>query len=346
MAVSSRISYRRGFNRMILRTPISEMLKFHFGSKILWVDGEEGILTEIVVDPVTRRVTQLWLKQGRFFGKIVQVPFDTVMGASSEAVTLSLKRAEAAATSGDGGAVLDGKTAVERANASARGVLRMVAVHPTSGELAYIVAHNMRPNQSTMLRAEYITEIAKERLVVSIPDEVFNALPPYRSDSELQRDVESILFDITPMHIDLKGISIRVLDGVLYLDGNISSSLRADMAQDQVYGVEGLLEIHNNLVGDDRLAADLAMALGQDARTRDLPLGVYPRLGIVRLSGAVRNNAQKNAAGEIARNFPGVRGVINDLVIDPQEDMLRVMAAPEGGEAEDKVPGKYVRHTQ
>ena len=330
---------------MNMRTSISEMLKLHFGSKILWSDGEDGTLTEIIVDPATRRITHLWLKQGRFFGKIVQVPFGAVSDASSEAITLNLKRADAAAT-GNGGAVLDGKTAVERANSSARGVLRMVAAHPASGELAYIVAHNVRPNQNIMLRTDTIQEITKERIVVSIPDEVFNALPSYRSDSELQREVESILYDITPMHIDLKGITFRVLDGVLYLDGNISSSLRADIAQDQVYGVQGLLEIHNNLVGDDQLAADLAMVLGQDARTHDLPIGVYPRLGVVRLSGAVRTTAQKSAAGEIARNFPGVRGVINDLVLDPQEDMLRVMAAPEGGEAGDKVPGKYIRHTQ
>jgi osmotically-inducible protein OsmY len=133
---------------------------------------------------------------------------------------------------------------------------------------------------------------------------------------------------------------------VLYLDGNISSSLRADIARDQVYGVEGLLEIKSNLVGDDRLAADLALALGQDRRTRDLPMGIYPRLGVVRLSGAVHNGQQKAAAEEIARKFPGVRSVVNDLVVDPKADMLHVMSAPEGGESQDKIPGKYVRHTQ
>jgi osmotically-inducible protein OsmY len=148
------------------------------------------------------------------------------------------------------------------------------------------------------------------------------------------------------MHIDLKGIKIRVLDGVLYLDGNISSSLRADMARDQVYGVEGLLEVKNSLVGDDTLAADLARTLGQDPRTRDLPIGVYPKLGAVRLSGAVHTAQQKAAAEEIARKFPGVRSVSSDLLVDPTSDMLRVMSSSEGGETEDIIPGKYIRHTQ
>ena len=90
-------------------------------------------------------------------------------------------------------------------------------------------------------------------------------------------------------------------------------------------GVNGLLEINNRLVGDDRLASDLAMALGRDPRTHNLPIGVYPRLGIVRLSGAVHNAQQKAAAEEIARNFEGVRSVFNDLIVDPKADLLHVM---------------------
>jgi hypothetical protein len=41
-----------------------------------------------------------------------------------------------------------------------------------------------------------------------------------------------------------------------------------------------------------------------------------------------------------------VISVINDLVVDPQADLLHVMSSSEGGEAEDKVPGKYIRHTK
>ncbi len=158
--------------------------------------------------------------------------------------------------------------------------------------------------------------------------------------------MEARLYDFTPLHVDLPAIRRRVLDSVLYLDGNISSSLRSDIVTDQAAGVPGLMEINNNLVGDDTLAADLAMALGRDPRTRDLPIGVYPRLGVVRLSGAVHNSQQKSAASEIIRNFPGVRSVDNTLVVDPKIDLLNVMASSEGAEAEDIVPGKYIRHTK
>jgi len=90
-------------------------------------------------------------------------------------------------------------------------------------------------------------------------------------------------------------MTVHVLDSVLYLDGNISSQLRADIVEDQVLGVAGSLAIKNNLVGDDRLAADLAMTLAQNSQTSNLPIGIYPRLGGVRLSGVVPTSRQKAA---------------------------------------------------
>lgn len=329
-------------------TLISEMQKFHFGSKVFFADGEDGILLHVIFDPATRRLAHIGVKQGRIFGKIVHLPYGTVVNATGDGVTLGINRADAAAASSVSvvGALLDNKSVVENTASTARGTLMMVAVHPENAELAYLVVHHLRPGQNTLLRQNFVTDIGTGYIKVNIPGTALNELPPYRPDDVLQQEVEAILFDITPLHVDLKGISARVLDSVLYLDGNISSSLRGDIASDQVLGVPGLLEIKNNLVGDDRLAADLAMVLGNDPRTRDLPIGVYPRLGVVRLSGAVHNAQQKAAAGEIAKGFPGVRSVINDLIVDPKADILRVMSPAEGGEAEDKVPGKYIRHTK
>jgi osmotically-inducible protein OsmY len=122
--------------------------------------------------------------------------------------------------------------------------------------------------------------------------------------------------------------------------------LRGDIVEDQASGVQGLLEVKNHLVGDDLLAGAIALAIGRDPRTHDLPIGVYPRLGDVRLSGAVHNEQQKAFAEEIARAVPGVRNVDNDLVVKPDSDILNVMAGAAGGESQDIVPGKYVRHTK
>ena len=329
-------------------TSISEMQKLHFGSKIICDDGDDGFLTQVILDPAAHGITYIGVKQRRLFGNTVYLPYDTVINATGSGITIRPKLAElaTASSSSPGGVLLDDKSTVENSASSAKGRLMLIALHPDSNQIAYLVAHDLRPGQDTLIRAEYITEISTGHINLNVPAATLNALAPYRPDSVLQRAVEAALFDATPLHIDLKAISVHVLDGVLYLDGNISSSLRADIARDQAMGVSGLLEVKNNLVGDDRLASDLAMALGRDPRTRDLPIGVYPRLGVVRLSGAVHNSQQKAAAEEIARNFDGVRSVINDLLVDPKAEQLNVMSGAEGGESIDKVPGKYIRHTK
>ncbi len=333
---------------------ISEMQKFRFGSKVVCSDGEYGTLAQVVFDASTRCMTHINVKQGRLFGKTMLLPFATITSAGSDGIALRIASSDVEAASQTGGevkgALLSNKSAVELAGTASRGTLALVAVQPGSGELAYLVAHHLFPRQDTLVRAGFVTALATEHITVSVAGVVGvagttpGALPLYLPDRVLQQEVESILFDLTPLHIDLKGMNIRVLDGVLYLDGNISSSLRGDIVVDQVSSVAGLLEIKNNLVGDDKLAADLAAALGKDPRTRDLPIGVYPRLGVVRLNGTVQSVQQKAAAEEIARNFPGVQSVINELNVDPRADILPVMA-PAGGN-EDKVPNKYTRHTK
>lgn len=329
-------------------TSIAEMNKFHFGSRVFCTNGEDGVLTHVGFDAATRHLTSIVVRQGRLFGKTFYLPADKITTAASDGIQLAMTLEELAGASKSSlnGVLLDNKSIVERDGGAGRGTLELVALHPRTNELAYIVAHNLRPNQSTLLQAHYVTKIENGHIIVSVPDVTLQTLAPYRPDSELQQEVEAILFDLTPLHVDFRGMMVKVLDSVLYLDGNISSSLRSDIVTDQASGVPGLLEIKNNLVGDDQLAADLALALGHDERTRELPIGVYPKLGVVRLSGSVHSEGQKAAAEEMARSFAGVRAVNNGLTVDPRVDTLSVMTAPEGSEVTDKVPGKYIRHTK
>lgn len=331
---------------MSKNAPISAMLAFHFGAKVFCSDGQDGVLTHMLFDATSKRLTHLAIKQGRLFGKTVYVPFEKVRQASGDGVWLTCTLAElaASASAAGSGIMLDPRTTVK--GVTGAGTLALVATQPVSGGLAYIVVHNLLPGRSTLVRAHYVEILAPDQINISADEVYLKSLPPYRSDRELQQEVDQIIFDLGFLHIDLKGMSLRVLDSVLYMDGNISSSLRSDLARDQVSGVEGLLEIKNNLVGDDTLASDIARALGQDERTRELPIGVYPELGIVRLSGSVHNAQQKAAASEIVKKFAGVRGITNNLVVDPSAALLYVMSPPEGSEIKDITPGKFVRHTR
>jgi osmotically-inducible protein OsmY len=333
---------------MIRSTFIPEMRKFRLGTKIVCSDGEEGFLSSIGFDGAHQRLFAIGIHIGRLFGKTVYVPFARVVDAKSDGIVLDVTSEQLLEASRQvpDGVWLDSRNAVVNADTSARGTLMLVAVHPESAELAYIVAHHLRPGWDTLLRRDVIRKIEKDQITVSLPGVVLQTLPPYRTDEELQADVERILFELTPLHVDFRGIMVRVVDGVLYLDGNISSSLRGEVVEDQAVGIQGLLGVENRLVGDDVLASNVALVLGHDPRTHDLPIGVYPCLGVVRLSGAVHNELQKQVAEEITKSVPGVRAVNNDLVIMPDMDILNVMAPAAGGEAQDLVPGEYVRHTK
>ena len=327
-------------------TSLSEMLKIFFGGKLFCTDGEGGTLSQLLFDASGRRFTHLVVKQGRLFGKIVFIPIAKVTRANEDGIWLSITTAEIAgsSTTESSGVALTSHTAIK--TSSGNGTLVLLAAQPDSGDIAYAVAHGLRSGHATMLPAEYLTAFTAHEITVSADEKTLHTLPVYRSDRDLQREVEELAFELGFLHIDFKAMHLYVRDSILHMEGNISSSLRSDLLADQVTGVTGLSGIQNDLTADDSLANDIALAIGQDERTRSLPIGVYPQLGVVRISGSVSNPSQKNVAAEIASKFAGVREVINDLVLDPKADMLYVMSAPEGGESKDLIPGKFTRHTK
>ena len=333
---------------MLNSTTISATLKFRLGAVIVCSDGKEGTVTSLGFDGTNRCSFALGIHIGRFFARTVYVSFAHVIDATSSPITLDIASEQLLKASKEipSGVWLDNRCVVVNTDASARGTLVMIAIHPGGKELSYIVAHHLRLGQDTLLRGDVVTKIDANQITISLPAATLQTLPPYRTDEELLVEVERALFELTPLHIDFGGMTIRVVDGVLYLDGNISSSLRSDIVEDQVLGIPGLLGVENRLVGDDILASNVALTLGHDPHTHDLPIGVYPRLGVVRLSGAVRNKQQKDAAEEIAKSVPGVRRIENDLVVKPDRELLPVMTPAASGEAQDLVPGQYVRHTK
>lgn len=327
---------------------MSAIMKFCFGTPVICSDGQGGTLASVLYESSSRRLTQIAVRRSRLVGRTHLLPFESVTTATDDRVQLNCSLAQLAASPRLGapgaGLLLHARTEVSAEAGS--GTLALVAVQPGSGELISLVAHHLVPGHDTLLCGDEVSVLAGEKITVALDAASLQAKPPYRSDRELQDEVDSILFDLGFLHIDLKGMSMHVLDGVLSMEGNISSTLRGELVRDQVAGVKGLRAIHNHLVGDDTLAASIAGALGQDERIRDVPIGVYPQLGVVRLSGFVHSAGQKDAAIERARAVPGVRALIDDLAVDPAGAMLYVMSAPEGGEIKDITPGRFTRHTR
>src|SRR5689334_5958195 len=152
---------------------ICAMHQFHFGRSIRCSDGEAGLLTQVVFDAASRRVTALGVTLGGWFGRRVYVSFATVVPVTGESIALRISRAVLAASRKEApaGALLDSKSVVENDHPSgtaAKGTLQLIAVHPQSGALAYLVAHHLRPRQDSFLRAEDVTQIETGHVEVSL----------------------------------------------------------------------------------------------------------------------------------------------------------------------------------
>ena len=79
------------------------------------------------------------------------------------------------------------------------------------------------------------------------------------------------------------------------------------------------------------------MALAHDPRTANEHIGVYPKFGDVHLRGRATHTEARQAAGAIAATVPGVKQVANELGIDPNADVVPVLAGITN--EEDMVPG-------
>jgi osmotically-inducible protein OsmY len=147
-----------------------------------------------------------------------------------------------------------------------------------------------------------------------------------RADDELCQDVYHRLRDCQLVRLDLPGITIHARDGVVWLRGHVSSDGKRRRTDEVLWGLDGLLELHNELVTDTDLAAAVAMALAYDPRTARERIGVYPSLGVMRLRGIVRTPRAHAGAWEIAAAVPLVKQVVNELRVGPAADVLPDLA--------------------
>jgi osmotically-inducible protein OsmY len=108
-------------------------------------------------------------------------------------------------------------------------------------------------------------------------------------------------------------IDVRVMNGVAHLFGHVSSLTNQHRAERILQNIPGLLGINNYLIPDDRLMADVAVALGSLEHTYDCKFFTGVSHGIVLLSGTVGNAEVKLLAEKCAAGNPNVRGVISSL---------------------------------
>jgi osmotically-inducible protein OsmY len=124
--------------------------------------------------------------------------------------------------------------------------------------------------------------------------------------------------------IDLRDESITSNQGVVTLSGSVGSDEEKQRAQEVARGAPGVRSLRANLTvrlsetsqdPDEALAARVLRAFREDGRVSPLQVKVSVRNGVVTLTGQVDSIDRQNAALEAASRAPGVRRVLNQVII-------------------------------
>ncbi len=319
----------------------AEAQRFRFGAAIQASDGVAGSLVMVVVDEQRRASTHLGIRMSPFHRHVVLVSVDRVTDATADTVTLSIPQDRIAR---DGPTVMPSGIALTRSTrVSASGAPRnfighlvQVSIHREAHELHHLVAAR-RLHGTVLVLASLITGITPRDIAVSLTGVPPEQLVRYRPDEELRRNAYDRLYDYAPLRIDLSGIAIYALDGGVWLRGHVSSDGKRRLAEHQLRDLVGMFELHNELVADEELAAAVAMALAHDPRTAGQHIGVYPQLGDTYLRGSVQTRAARTGAGDGAAGVAGVKGVMNELRVDPHAGAVPALASVSN--REEMVPG-------
>lgn len=318
-------------------TELADVVKYRFDATIQASDGEAGRLAAVIVDAGKRCVLAVGVKVGFLVGATYYVPVENVLGGKEDQLSLAIpldeiKQSPRAVPSG---AALTTGTVITSGGKSLGKLAQLTAT--TDEQAVQTIVLDRGVHGEALISASQVTGVSTKQIQIELSGAAADKLTPFRRDSDLYDEVYHTLFDYGPLRIDLAGMNIRVVDGAVWLFGHVSSDLNQRLASDLLQGITGVASIHNQLVTDTDLAAQVSRALARDPRTAGEMIGVYPLLGEVRLRGSVRTAEARAAAGEIAQATPGVKSVANDLRVDPNVRVVPVMAGITN--EEDMVPG-------
>lgn len=307
--------------------------KVRFGADALTSEGERGSVTEIVVDPTTGAAIGVGIRFG-MFARLVYAGFERLTLGSDDAIALDTPRSALSATP-LAGVRLSPATQVNL-DGKRLGRLAHITFDSATREALRIVID--RGVGAVVVSARGLTKVEAGALALSSDRDGAGAtLTPYHADRDLREDIRQAIEKYGRMRVDIAGVDIQVVDGVVWLRGHVSSELNRRLVEDLSSGVEGVANIHNLLITDPDLAVNISRALARDPATAEERIGVYPSLGRVYLRGAVRTAAAREAAARIAVADHGAREVINELRVNPNATVLPALAGVTGNE--DAVPG-------
>jgi len=116
-------------------------------------------------------------------------------------------------------------------------------------------------------------------------------------------------------------VKVKVENGWVTLEGELQWNYQKGAAKKAVSSLTGVEGVSNNITiksetNDEIEKVDIELALGRNWSINNRDIHVKVKGNIVTLNGTVRSLYQKDEAGRIAWNAPGVWVVNNELAID------------------------------
>jgi osmotically-inducible protein OsmY len=179
--------------------------------------------------------------------------------------------------------------------------------------------------------------VATVQLNVQVSAAELAQMPVYMADAVIERYVHQTLDEVVPSQRARHEIKPEVQAGRvnLYTDNRFPLDLitTGDAAKAALASTPGVVEISDHMIYSEKLQQQVSEALA----TKGLgDVGVLCEHGLIVLSGAVKDNATRHQARDIALKVTGVKGVVNNLEIQPSPEVPPI-EEPEEAEMRSQV---------
>lgn len=156
-----------------------------------------------------------------------------------------------------------------------------------------------------------------------------------RTDADIQRDVvESLYWDV---RLDSADVGVTVEEGRVTLLGSVPTYRARSAAREDALVIRDVVDVENRLQvevspdldtpDDTELESTVRDVLDADPDLAAADVEVEVEKGTVHLSGSVPTFWERELARSVAVTLPGVRGLVNEVVVVPEGDHDDVVLA-------------------
>jgi len=151
-----------------------------------------------------------------------------------------------------------------------------------------------------------------------------------RSKSQIIRTRDANLYKAIQQHVPsgTRNVSIEIADGFVTLKGVVESFRERERLHRYVMGLTGVRALKDLLtvtpresVNDGQIALHIRQALDAHAELPQGTASVHVNKGVCKITGHVRSLEERHIAEQVASHTRGVKEVVNELTVDPIDEV-------------------------